>query len=93
MHDTLSLALGFLETDFAKKRETVTERFLAFFGVANVTGASGFARSIPSWYIVPSNILLFNSRSEMGVEAGVGRQVESSGSFGGGVTSLDRASP
>ena len=49
MQDTLSRALGFLEGDFEKNGEAVTERFLGFFDTDKVTGAPGFARTIPSW--------------------------------------------
>ena len=51
MQETLSLALGFLAGNFAKKGETITERFLGFFGTDKVVGVgtSDFASTIPSW--------------------------------------------
>ena len=52
MQDTLSLALGFLEGNFAKKGQLVTKRvfgFFGFFGTDEVAGGFGFARAIPSW--------------------------------------------
>ncbi len=49
MQEILSLALGFLEGNFAKKGETVTVRLFDFFGNGKVAGASGFARVMPSW--------------------------------------------
>lgn len=49
MQDTFSQALGFLEESFAKKGETVTERFFDFFGTDKEGSAFGFKRTMPSW--------------------------------------------
>ena len=48
MQETLSLALGFFESDLVKKGETVIKRFLGFFRTDLEASDSGFRRRIPS---------------------------------------------
>ena len=45
MQDILSLALNFLQVEFGKKGETVTERFFGFLGTGKVGVPSVLVRT------------------------------------------------